>query len=634
MRPKNKLITLRFIILLFFIIEKTRNQYSKTKGENDNESVIGINHSPNMIHFIKCGEADSILIESNGKYGLVDSSNPYKFIENEVEHVQIDESLGENNQWSSSPDESVQAVLNYLDYLKIDKLDFIIGTHSHSDHIGGIPAIAYKYVDSNTKYYYRQYRETIEDICKIKWANYKYYLATVHSMQKKGAELIDVTNIIINFNFGDFHIELLNTDIDPDELNLGENQNSIVILVKYKNTKVFLASDMIIKDDKAIKDYLGKIDILKLAHHGFSETSCEFLLRTKPDYVVISNTHIHDYSLINYMKDNFNPKIYLTQNVPGTSENVELSAIKLQFLVGEKEFLFSNTGNEIEKNELYGSSWYGIDKEFEKCEENITDQIFIVSGIGNNIMPCLSIPGSYVFNIEGKFSKEANRLNKVNIKLKTSTGNIIKSVCTPFNKFGDFSNDFLQCEIDICMYPLEGIDIYLPIIAPQEKGYTIKKWKNIFGIDPDESNKINSVTCLPIIENTFIPSSIEAKGCSGKKSQFLIYGEWEDKDESKIPSLLDFSLVIPNNSNIAECDYITTSPIHMECTINGEGEITIKEQNFNGYFASFKMKKLDSSIKTEKCNVDTTGSKGNYSKNSYLCLRIGFILLMVLLILI
>ena len=71
-------------------------------------------------------------------------------------------------------------------------------------------------------------------------------------------------------------------------MNFGENQNSIVTLVSFKNIKVFLASNMIVKDDKVLKDYLGKIDILKLAHLGITESSCEFLLATKPDYVVIS----------------------------------------------------------------------------------------------------------------------------------------------------------------------------------------------------------------------------------------------------------------------------------------------------------------------------------------------------------
>ena len=130
MRIKSELIRHRFIILLILIIEGSLNN-------------TNINHSNNMIYFINCGQADSILIESNGKYGLVDSSNPYNNPINLVESVQIDESIGEIH-CPEKNDNSVKAVLNYLSYLKIDKLYFIIGTHSHLDHIGGIPAVAYK----------------------------------------------------------------------------------------------------------------------------------------------------------------------------------------------------------------------------------------------------------------------------------------------------------------------------------------------------------------------------------------------------------------------------------------------------------------------------------------------------------
>ena len=138
--------------------------------------------SSTMLHFINTGSSDAILIESNGHYGLIDTGNPYQYIKNEVEHVNIDESKGERNQWTSDPDASVQAVIDYLNYMKVKKLEFILGTHAHSDHIGGVPAIAYYYVDSNTKYYYREYRKTREDTTQVDWANYKYYLAAVNSI--------------------------------------------------------------------------------------------------------------------------------------------------------------------------------------------------------------------------------------------------------------------------------------------------------------------------------------------------------------------------------------------------------------------------------------------------------------------
>ena len=162
-------------IIVFIIIQSIVIILSKNIIENTNT---------NMLHFINTASSDAILIESNGHFGLIDSGNPYQYIKNEVEHVQIDESIGERNQWTSDPDQSVQAVIDYLNYLKVDKLDFIIGTHAHSDHIGGIPAIAYYFVNSNTKYYYREYRKTREDTSQIDWANYKYYLAAFNLCKK------------------------------------------------------------------------------------------------------------------------------------------------------------------------------------------------------------------------------------------------------------------------------------------------------------------------------------------------------------------------------------------------------------------------------------------------------------------
>ena len=345
-------------IILFLLLNLILNITSHTFNELNQP----INSNTNVLHYINCGSSDAILIEASGHYGLIDSSNPYQFIEHEVEHVQIDESIGERNQWLSDPDKSVQAVIDYLNYLKIDKLDFIVGTHAHSDHIGGIPALAYYFVNENTKYYYREYRKTREETTNVDWANYKYYLAAVHSMQKKGANMVDVTNKNIQFEFGDMHLELLNTDIDPDELNLGENQNSIVTLISFRNTKILLAADMIAKDDQKLKDSVGKIDILKLAHHGYSESSYDFLRVIKPNYVIIFNDHIPNYAnqIINYLKYSLGSKIYMTEYISKSSKSIPDSAIKLTLNLEGPEFVFTNTGKEVEPDSSFDgwSSWY------------------------------------------------------------------------------------------------------------------------------------------------------------------------------------------------------------------------------------------------------------------------------------
>ena len=360
--------TIKSILIFIVIINST---FSNFKQNLDSS----INSDKYMIHFIKCGSADAILIENNGVFGLIDSSNPYKYIDNEVEHVQIDESNGEKNQWVNDPDYSVQAVINYLNSLNVQKLDFIIGTHAHSDHIGGIPAIAFYFVDENTKYYYREYRKSKEDTSRIDWANYKYYLAAIHSMQKKYAQMIDVTNKNIKFDFGDMHLELLNTDIDPDELNLGENQNSIVTLILFRKTRILLAADMIAKDDQTLKNYVNKIDILKLAHHGYSESSYDFLKVTKSKYVIISNDHIPDYAnqIINYLKYSLNSKIYMTEYISRSSVSIPNSAIKLKLNTEEEEveYEFINTGKEVEPNYSV-SGWFSWYDKWTYLESGIT----------------------------------------------------------------------------------------------------------------------------------------------------------------------------------------------------------------------------------------------------------------------
>lgn len=261
---------------------------------------------------------------------------------------------------------------------------------------------------------------------------------------------------------------------------------------------------------------------------------------------------------------------------------------------------------------------------------NSNEQIFTVKNIDIGFLPCMKITGSYVFDIEGEFSKEVHILDKVIIELMSSEGKKIKAICTPFNNT-KYTKAKLQCDIDICKYSLEDIDLYLPTSAPKVKGYKFNDWKKIIGVEPGDSNVINDVYCIPDIKNLFIIKNIENKGCYKEKVRFKIYGDWEDHSELKVPTFLYFDLVIGDNSdNIAECDLINEDPIHFDCEYDNteNNEIIINEQNFNGYFASYRITKYEDTLYTVKCKI------GKNSENSHKSIKIKIIWYIVILLLI
>ena len=325
-----------YLLYLFIFIQSKKIIFLE-------EDIPKANKTNGIIHFINCGRADSILIEQNGRYGLIDASRPYSGAKDVVE------SAGKGAE--KSPDRSAQAVVNYLNHLGITHLDFILSTHAHSDHIGGMPQIAYHFVDKNTKFLYKKYRVNKEN-------NEVYFNAAYNSMEAKGAQLIDLTDQKYEFDFGDMHFELINTNIHKKEEKSGENQNSIGAIVTYKNKRIFLAADLEVEDDLIYKDQIGKIDMLKLSHHGTGSSSFEFLNTTRPNYTVITNYEIPSYVITPtaILQQIFGGKVYYVGGVSTTSEDVATSAIRLYLSENAldsseetKYFLYlENTGDNID----------------------------------------------------------------------------------------------------------------------------------------------------------------------------------------------------------------------------------------------------------------------------------------------
>lgn len=82
------------------------------------------------IHFISLNSStDAILLESNGQYGMVDSGEDWEYPDGSDERYPLRGGITKGKGYE-------QQVIYYLKSQGVEKLEFYIATHSHSDHIG------------------------------------------------------------------------------------------------------------------------------------------------------------------------------------------------------------------------------------------------------------------------------------------------------------------------------------------------------------------------------------------------------------------------------------------------------------------------------------------------------------------
>lgn len=305
--------------------------------------------SLDKIHFLSLSSSDSMIIESNGHYGLVDASNP----------SYLNDEFNEDNGTD---------VLNYAKAIGVPYFDFVIMTHNHSDHIGGIPEIAQLFNNKTIVFYKedmvsRKPNNEIDDIEELSdggtWKNHELYEAAIATFESKGSKLCDVSKIgatggcdlsqmnngfITNvsfdenedfdyetnlkenvyFDFGDFKLNLYNLHLISYHI---ENINSIVTLVTHKTSgsKAALTGDIeatfgdvsydhvknrynlidnptgdcdectTIALENQVAEVIGNVDILKAAHHGGSSSNSLYSLSTYlPKYYIIQGQFTKD----------------------------------------------------------------------------------------------------------------------------------------------------------------------------------------------------------------------------------------------------------------------------------------------------------------------------------------------------
>ena len=141
-----------------------------------NKKGVYASESKSRIHYIildsdgvASTNSEAIVIESNGHFGLIDASNYSEDYPEEYKEY-TDKASGKQ-------------VIKYLEGLGATHLDFIIGSHAHSDHIGGLLDIANDtgLINEDTIYIYKEYIFNSNEEIKG-WDNIGYYQRVISEL--------------------------------------------------------------------------------------------------------------------------------------------------------------------------------------------------------------------------------------------------------------------------------------------------------------------------------------------------------------------------------------------------------------------------------------------------------------------
>lgn len=198
------------------------------------------------VHFIDVGQGDSTLIKSGDHAMLIDAGENEKGVE----------------------------VKEYLESQHVEKLDYIIGTHPDSDHIGGMD-VAIDAFDSEKIFMPDLEKDT------------KTYMEVIDSAEEKQEEIIE-PKVGDNYSLGEAEF----TVVSPNSTDYNSsNDYSIGILLEHGENKFLFVGDAEEKSEEEMveNDIDLDADVYKVSHHGSSTgTSEEFLQAVSPEYAVIS----------------------------------------------------------------------------------------------------------------------------------------------------------------------------------------------------------------------------------------------------------------------------------------------------------------------------------------------------------
>lgn len=217
--------------------------------------VINIKAQDLEVNFLYVGHGDSIFIVTPRKKTiLIDTGDKYSY---------------KDTVYNMAEKTVIPFVLNK----GYKNIDLMILSHLDSDHAGGTETILQKLnvkqliVGKNSTKSKRF--DEIKEICN-----------------NEGVKL-SIVSAGSRFNIDDIKFEVLSPF---SELNETENNNSVVMMMTYKEKKILFMGDMELEGEEIlVKKYNMDADVLKVGHHGSITSSTEELIKeVSPDIAIIS----------------------------------------------------------------------------------------------------------------------------------------------------------------------------------------------------------------------------------------------------------------------------------------------------------------------------------------------------------